>query len=180
MNRLVPLAALTALVATAAPLAQQPTADYYDTSKTVTIKGTLRMMLVVQPPGPMIIGLEVSDADGQKAQKARTSQRDQQGQKEMYFLAGNPATALRRDGWQLIGPGQAIKSGETLTVTALLPKEAQKAAKALEAIVHVRGPGGQSGPPGFIADVEAKRARLAYGLEITKADGEKLRFGDMP
>jgi hypothetical protein len=42
-------------------------------------------------------------------------------------------------------------------------------------------PGGQpGGPPGYIADIEQKRARLAYGLEITKADGRKLRFGDAP
>lgn len=149
-------------VAAAAPRAQQPTADYYDTTKTVTIKGALRLAVVVPPPSPMFIGLEVSGANGQK---------------EMYFLAGNPATALRREGWQLIGPGQAIKSGEVLSVTAFLPKDEQKAAKALSAIVHMPAAGG---PPGFIADVEAKRARLAYGLEITKADGEKLRFGDVP
>lgn len=168
MNRYVHLAALLALAATAAPLAQQPTADYYDTSKTVTIKGTLRMLLVVPPPAPMMIGLEMTAADGK-------------GEKEMYYLAGNPGTSLRRDGWQLIGPGAAIKSGETITVTALLPKDTQKAAKALKDLVHMPGPGGQrTESPGFIADVETKRARLAYGLEITKADGEKLRFGDMP
>jgi hypothetical protein len=166
------LMAMGMAVAVDAPRAQQPTADYYDTTKTVTIKGTVRLALVVPPPAPMIIGLEVSDANGPK---------DQKGQKEMYFLAGNLATSLRRDGWQLIGPAQAIKSGDAIAVTAFLPKDEQKAAKALRAIVHMPAPGGQSsGPPGFIADVEAKRARLAYGLEITKADGEKLRFGDVP
>jgi hypothetical protein len=158
------LMATTIAMAVAAPAAraQQPTADYYDTTKTVTIKGTVRLTLVVPPPAPMFIGLEVSGADGQK---------------EMYFLAGNLGTALRRDGWQLIGPAQAIKSGDTIAVTAFLPKDAQKAAKALGAIVQMPSSGG---PPGFIADIEAKRARLAYGLEITKADGEKLRFGDVP
>lgn len=168
MNRHVMMALGAALMATAAGVAvaraQQPTAEYYDTTKTVTIKGTLRLTLVTPPPAPMIIGLEVSGAKDRK---------------EMYFLAGNPATALRRDGYQLIGPGQAIKSGDVITVTAFLPKDQQKAAKALGAIIHM--PGSQPpGPPGFVADVEANRARLAYGLEITKADGEKLRFGDVP
>jgi Family of unknown function (DUF6152) len=162
------LACMAALMATAATAvrAQQPTAEYYVTAKTVTIKGTVRLTLVVPPPTPMIIGLEVKGANGQK---------------EMWFLTGNPATALRRDGWQLIGLAPAIKSGDEIAVTAYLPKDEQKAAKALGAVVRMPSAGGEpSGPPGFIADIEAKRARLAYGLEITKADGQKLRFGDAP
>ena len=166
------LACIAALMATwlqprrAAALAQQPTAEYYVTTKTVTIKGTLRLSLVIPPPAPMIIGMEVAGANGQK---------------EMWFLTGNPATALRREGWQLIGPAQAIKSGDEIAVTAWLPKDEQRAAKALSAVVHMPSPDGKpSGPPGFIADIEAKRARLAYGLEITKANGQKLRFGDAP
>jgi Family of unknown function (DUF6152) len=156
-------ASVTALMSVMA-LAQQPTADYYDSTKTVTIKGSLRLALVGPPPAPMIVGVEVSGASGRK---------------EMYFLAGNPATSLRREGWQLIGPAQAIKSGDEISVTAWLPTDEQKAAKALGALVHAPTAGGRpSGPPGFIADIEAKRARLAYGLEITKADGQKLRFGD--
>jgi hypothetical protein len=164
--RMAALIATAATAATVAVRAQQPTAEYYVTSKTVTIKGTLRLALVVPPPTPMIIGLEVAGANGQK---------------EMWFLTGNPATALRRDGWQLIGLSQAIKSGDEIAVTAYLPKDEQKAAKALGAVVRMPSAGGEpSGPPSFIADIEAKRARLAYGLEITKADGQKLRFGDAP
>jgi hypothetical protein len=156
----------TAAAAGAAARAQQPTAEYYVPTKTVTIKGTLRFRLLVPPPAPMIIGLEVPGANGQK---------------EMWFLTGNPATSLRRDGWQLIGPAEAIKAGDEIAVTAYLAKDEQKAAKALSTIVNMPSPGGSpSGPPGFIADIEAKRARLAYGLEITKADGQKLRFGDAP
>jgi hypothetical protein len=164
------LVCIAALIATAtftaAARAQQPTAEYYATTKTVTIKGTLRLALLLAPPAPMIIGMEVSGANGQK---------------EMWFLAGNPASALRRDGWQLIGPAQAIKNGDEIAVTAWLAKDEQKAAKALGSIVNMPSPDGKpSGPPGFIADIEAKRARLAYGLEITTADGQKLRFGDAP
>lgn len=166
VKSLVCMAALMAVAAAGPARAQQPTAEYYATAKTVTIKGTLRLTLALPPPTPMIIGVEVSGANGQK---------------EMWFLAGNLATALRRDGWQLIGPAQAIKNGDEITVTAWLPKDEQKAAKALSAIVNMPSRDGKpSGPPGFIADIEAKRARLAYGLEITKADGQKLRFGDAP
>jgi hypothetical protein len=160
------LVCMVALMATAAVRTQQPTAEYYDTKKIVTIKGTLRMNLGPLPPTPMIIGVEVAGAKGQK---------------EMWFITGNPMTTLRRDGWQLIGPAQAIKSGDEIAITAYLPRDQQKAAKALSAVVQMPSPDGKpSGPPGFIADVEAKRAHLAYGLEITKADGQKLRFGDVP
>lgn len=165
MAALVATAAATAAAAAAAR-GQQPTAEYYATAKTVTIKGTLRLTLVLPPPAPMIIGMEVPGANGQK---------------EMWFLAGNLATALRREGWQLIGPAQAIKNGDEIAVTAWLPKNEQTAAKALGAVALMPTHDGKpSGPPGFIADIEAKRARLAYGLEITKADGQKLRFGDAP
>lgn len=161
------LVCATALVvASVAARTQQPTAEYYDTKKTVTIKGTLRLSLGLPPPTPMIIGVEVAGANGQK---------------EMWVITGNPMNTLRRDGWQLIGPAQAIRSGDEIAITAYLPKDTQKAAKALRASVQMPSLDGKpSGPPGFIADIEAKRAHLAYGLEITKADGQKLRFGDVP
>jgi hypothetical protein len=157
---------MVALMISAAARMQQPTADYYDTKKTVMIKGTLRLIVGLPPPTPMIIGVEVAGANSQK---------------EMWVITGNPMTTLRRDGWQLIGPAQAIKGGDEIAITAYLPRDTQKAAKVLSASVQMPSPDGKpSGPPGFIADVQAKRARLAYGLEITKADGQKLRFGDVP
>ena len=72
--------------------------------------------------------------------------------------------------------------GEEISLTVYLPKDTQKAVQALAAVAGpMPSPGGQpGGPPGYIADIEQKRARLAYGLEITKADGRKLRFGDPP
>ena len=142
--------------------AQQPTADYYDTTKIVTIKGSMRLNLAFLPPSPMMIMIEVTNASGQK---------------ENWVFTGNPATSLRRDGWQLIGPNRAIGGGEDIAVTAYLPKDTQKAVATLKAAVPTVAPG-LPGPGGMIADVEAKRAKLAYGLEIIKADGQKLRFGD--
>jgi hypothetical protein len=160
------LVCVLALIATVAARTQQPTAEYYDTKKIVTIKGTLRLLLGPLPPTPMIIGVEVAGAKGQK---------------EMWVISGNTITTLRREGWQLIGPSQAIKGGDEIAVTAYLPRDEQKAAKALSAVVQMPSPDGKpSGPPSFITDVQAKRAHLAYGLEITKADGQKLRFGDVP
>lgn len=154
------------LVASAAG-AQQPAAEYYDATKTVTLKGILRLLLVLPPPSPMVIMIEVPGANGQKT---------------MWVLTGNQMSALRRDGWQLIGPNAAVKAQEAITVTACLPKDTQQAVRALAASLrNMPSPGGTpSRPPGFIADIEAKRAQLAYGLEITKADGQKLRFGDTP
>ena len=146
--------------------AQQPTTEYYDTKKIVTVKGIVRIVLGLPPPAPMVLMVEMTSANGQKA---------------MWVLSGNPMTTLRRDGWQLIGPNAAVKSQEEITVTAWLPHDTQKAVKALAPLLQMPAPGGgTSGPPGFLAEVEAKRAHLAYGLEIIKADGEKLRFGDAP
>jgi hypothetical protein len=161
------LVCLAVVMMTAAARAQQPTTEYYDTTKTVTLTGILRLILVLPPPSPMVIMVDVSGANGQTAK---------------WFLSGNQMTSLRRDGWQLIGPNAAVKAQETITVTAYLAKDSQKAAKALgDSIKNMPTPGGApSGPPGFIADIEAKRANLAFGLEITKADGQKLRFGDAP
>jgi len=147
--------------------AQQPVAEHYNTSKTVTLKGLVRGRLVLPPPSPMILILHVPDAKGQV---------------ETWIIAGNTMASLRRDGWQLIGPNAALDRGEEISVTVYLPKDTQKAVQALAAVAGTMpSPGGQpGGPPGYIADIEQKRARLAYGLEITKADGRKLRFGDAP
>jgi hypothetical protein len=166
---------LTTCPAAPPAAAQQPVAEYYDTNRIVTVKGIVMAILVQPPPAPMLIMIEAPGAAGQKSQK------DQKDQKEMWVVSGNQITALRREGFQLIGPGAAIKSGDEITVTAWLPKDTQKAAKALSAVVQMPSLDGKpSGPPGFIADVEAQRARLAYGLEIIKAGGETLRFGDVP
>jgi len=145
--------------------AQQPVAEHYDTSKTVTLKGLLRGRVGLPPPSPMIIILHVPDAKGQA---------------ETWIIAGNTMASLRRDGWQLIGPNAALIGGEEISLTVYLPKDTQKAVQALAAVAGTMpSPGGQpGGPPGYIADIEQQRARLAYGLEITKADGRKLRFGD--
>jgi hypothetical protein len=137
---------MAVVLATGPARAQQPTTEYYDTKKTITLKGILRLILVLPPPTPMVIMVEVPSANGQKA---------------MWVLTGNAMTTLRRDGWQLIGPNAAVKAQEEISIPTM-PSPG----------------GGTSGPPGFIADLEAKRAQLAYGLEITKADGQKLRFGD--
>lgn len=161
MNRAVCLAVMLWM---ATVHAQQPTAEYYDTKKVVTIKGSLRLRLVFPPPVPMLIMIEVTSASGQK---------------ENWVFTGNPASSLRRDGWQLIGPASALGSAEEIAVTAYLPKDTQKAVAALRAAVPMPPPG-QPSPSGMIADVEAKRAQLAYGLEIIKADGQRLRFGDAP
>ena len=147
--------------------AQQPVAEHYDTSKTVTLKGLLRGRVALPPPSPMILILHVPDAKGRV---------------ETWIIAGNTMASLRRDGWQLIGPNAALSGGEEISLTVYLPKDTQKAVQALAAVAGTMpSPGGKSaGPPGYIADIEQKRARLAYGLEITKADGRKLRFGDAP
>jgi hypothetical protein len=147
--------------------AQQPVAEHYDTSKTVTLKGLLRGRVGLPPPSPMILILHVPDAKGQV---------------ETWIIAGNTMASLRRDGWQLIGPNAALAGGEEISLTVFLPKDTQKAVQALAAVVGTMpSPGGQPGrPPGYIADIEQKRAHLAYGLEITKADGRTLRFGDAP
>jgi hypothetical protein len=142
--------------------AQQPVGEHYDTSKTVTLKGLLRGRIGLPPPSPMILILHVPDAKGQV---------------ETWIIAGNTMASLRRDGWQLIGPNTALDRGEEISLTVYLPKDTQKAVQALAAVAGTMPSGG---PPGYIADIEQKRARLAYGLEITKADGRKLRFGDAP
>jgi hypothetical protein len=147
--------------------AQQPVAQYYDTSKVVTLKGLVRGRVGLLPPSPMILILHVPDAKGQV---------------ETWIIAGNTMASLLRDGWQLLGPNAALNGGEEISLTVYLPKDTQKAVQALAAVAGtLPSPGGQPGrPPGYIADIEQKRARLAYGLEITKADGRKLRFGDAP
>lgn len=147
--------------------AQQPVAEYYDTSKTVTLKGLLRGRIAPPPPSPMILVVHVPDAKGQV---------------QIWVIGGNTMASLRRDGWQLIGPNAALSGGEEISLTVYLPKDTQKAVQALAAVAgRMPAPGEKSGgPPGYIADIEEDRARLAYGLEITKADGRKLRFGDAP
>jgi hypothetical protein len=146
---------------------QQPVGEHYYTSKTVTLKGLLRGRVGLPPPSPMILILHVPDAKGHV---------------ETWIIAGNTMASLRRDGWQLIGPNAALAGGEEISLTVYLPKDTQKAVQALAAVAGTMpSRGGQpSSPPGYIADIEQKRARLAYGLEITKADGRKLHFGDAP
>jgi hypothetical protein len=133
-------------------------ADGFDTSKTVTLKGTMRGAWVVPGQVPAIIMLEVVDAAGQK---------------EMWLVAGKPAAVQQREGLFIIGPTAPVKSGDAITVAAYLQKPGSKAQPTLAAAL-------QGGPmkPGFVDELAQDKARLAHGIEITTPDCKKLAFGE--
>ena len=133
-------------------------AEGFDTSKTVTLKGTMRGAWVVPGQVPALLMLEVVDKAGKP---------------ELWLIAGKPASVLQREGLFLIGPTAAVKSRDALTVTAYLQSPGSKAQPTLAAALT-------GGPmkPGFIDELAHDKARLARGVEITTADGTKLAFGE--
>jgi hypothetical protein len=139
-------------------LGQGLLAEGFDTTKTVTLKGTMRGAWLVPGQVPAIIILEVADTAGKP---------------EMWLVAGKPAAVQQREGLYIIGPTAPVKSGDAITISAYLQTPGSIAQPTLAAAL-------QGGPmkPGFIDELAQNKARLARGIEITGPDGKKIAFGD--
>jgi hypothetical protein len=137
-----------------------PLADGFDTSKIVTLKGTMRGAWAVQGQVPALLMLEVADKAGKP---------------EIWLVAGKPISVLLREGIPIIGPSPVVKSGDALAIEAYLPKAGSKVQPALAAALQE---GRAPMKPGFIDDLAQNKARLARGIEITTADGKKIAFGN--
>jgi hypothetical protein len=139
-------------------LAQGLLADGFDTSKTVTLKGTMRGAWLVPGQVPTLIMLEVADKAGKP---------------EMWLVAGKPAAVHQRQGLYMIGPSAPVNSGDAISITAYLQAPGSNVQPTLAAAL-------QGGPmkPGFVDELAQDKARLARGIEITTADGTTIPFGD--
>jgi hypothetical protein len=148
----------------AAAAAQTPVKDYYDTTKPITVKGTLRAMWASPGRVPMMIMVE---APGQ----------GQGGQVTQWFIAGRPAFDMQREGLYF-GPKAPIKSGDVISVSGYLPKPGSNAAETLAtALQEAAGPNLKAG---FVDELRRKGVHLLHGIEIILADGTKFAYGETP
>jgi hypothetical protein len=166
MKRLASVLACAALLlGYQAVSAQDSIKDQFDTTKTLTLTGTLKASSASPGRIPAMILMEAKDPR-------------RGGKLAQWFIAGKPMVELRREGWQLIGPTAPMKSGDIITVSAHLPKPGSKVAETIAAQLVESAPPGA--PTGFSKELREKDVNLLYGLEITLADGKKLAFGEKP
>jgi hypothetical protein len=143
--------------------AQTPIKDYYDTTKPITIKGTLRAIWGSPGRVPMMIMLEVPGDGGKVTQ---------------WFVAGRPAFDMQREGLDLIGPMGPIKGGDVISVSGYVPKPGSKAGETLAtALQEAAGPNLKAG---FVDELRREDVHLMHGIEIILADGKKLAYGETP
>jgi hypothetical protein len=143
--------------------AQTPIQDYYDTTKPITIKGTLRARWGSPGRVPMMIMLEVPGEGGKVTQ---------------WFIAGRPAFDMQREGLDLIGPMGPIKGGDVISVSGYVPKPGSKAGETLAtALQEAAGPNLKAG---FVDELRREDVHLMHGIEIILADGKKLAYGETP
>jgi hypothetical protein len=129
--------------------AQTSLTENYDTTKPITLKGAVARLGGSPGSAHAYLLLEVK-ASGDKT--------------ELWVVEGNSQEALAKAGWR-IGPGGSLLPGDQVTVTVF---HARANAKVAETV-----------PASMPAAVEAAKAgRLVHGTEVTKADGQKLVFGD--
>ena len=129
--------------------AEQALADKYDTTKIVTLTGTVhRMWFAPNIPFCIVLSTKESGNENQK-----------------WVVEGNSASALQAAGW-VFGPPPSgtLRFNDQITVTAYLPKKGSKAADDLAA----------ASPP--LAEI-LKNARLAHGIEVTLPNGKKMPLG---
>lgn len=139
---------LCLLMLTTPCLAQQSVADNFDTKKAIGLKGTI-IGVLVPPRVPVCILIDVESAGGKP---------------QRWVIEGDVIGKLRQAGWTFFSPSDTLRLGETIAVSAYLPKPGSKAADVLS----------EASPQ--LAD-ELKTARLAHGTEVTLPSGKKLPFG---
>ena len=154
------LGALIAVLSLAAPLpilAQGTLAEHYDTSKRVSFAGTVDA--IIMPPGELPVCFLMTIQNS--------------GKSEQWVVAGDTFPALRKSG-MASRPSRAGEAGRIGEPSVLLPKPGTIAAQTLGARRRETLPTGIRGP---LADAPLKAGRLAQGVEVKLADGQKLTFG---
>jgi hypothetical protein len=155
---------VAALLIAARVSAQTPLGDYYDTTKTFTLKGTMRAAVLSRGAVPTMLLLEAPDPAT--------------GVMTKWFIAGKSAAAMQRLGLFLIGPKAPIKSGDVLTVTAYVTKPGSKAAETIATALESAAPPGTKA--GFVDELRQTDAKVLHGIEIIAPDGKKLAIGETP
>jgi hypothetical protein len=144
--------------------AQTPLGDYYDTTKLITLKGTLRASTMSPGQAPTMLLMEAPDPAT--------------GTMINWFIAARPAAALQRAGIFLIGPNSAVKSGDVITVSAYVAKPGPKTAEAIAAALQSTAmPGTKAG---FVEGLQQKDAKVLHAIEIVTAEGKTLAIGEKP
>jgi len=122
-------------------------AENFDTTKTVTLKGTVTGVLV--PPGvPVCILIDVNAPTGKP---------------QHWVVEGDTLGRLRQAGWAFFSSPGTVKLGDTITVSTFLAKAGSKAADLLVTSLQLPD--------------KLKPARVAHGIEVTLPNGKKLPFG---
>lgn len=150
------LGMLIAVLSLAAPLGQGTMADHYDTSKRVSLAGTIDA--IIMPPGELPVCFVMTIQNS--------------GKSEQWVVAGDTFPVLRKAGWRL-GPAGQVKPGVTASMSVYLLKPRSTAAQTLDAKLRESMPTGISA----VAEAALKAGRLAQGVEVKLADGHTLPFG---
>jgi hypothetical protein len=133
----------------AAATASQGVPDYFDNTRTITIKGQVGGFTSPGQANPFYLHVNVpTNKDA----------------KERWMVAGRNRPGLLRLGW-LFGEGGNLKSGDMVTVTAYPLKPAASIKEALEVV-----------PPEVVEQM--KPDRVAHGVEVSVAGGTARGWGE--
>jgi hypothetical protein len=143
-------------------LSHHKTADYYDTTRPVTLKGIVREFVRANPHS--FILLDVKNPDGTA---------------ETWAVEGDGPNNLVATGWDLRASGWSTNMAmpsETIGVTAFPARPGVNLAATLT-IDEAKMPPALVTAMKQVATIQ-KAGRLVHGIDVTLADGRKLLFGE--
>ena len=131
--------------------ARQGVPDYFDNTRTITIKGQVRGFTSPGQANPFYVHVWVPD---------------NKNTKERWMIAGRNRPGLINLGW-MFGEGGNLRTGDMVTVTAYPLKSSVSVNEALENVPDLER-----------LMKELKPERVAHGIELAVAGGATRAWGE--
>lgn len=127
----------------------------YDTSKVVTLTGSVAQIDILGADTSLMLMTRIPGSGA-------------------WAVEGDSRTTLERAGWRFGADDPTVPANTEATVSVYLPSEGSPAQARLMQLIEVYPPEGRARATHTSL---LKNRRLAYGLELTLADGRRLPFG---